>query len=63
MDASPMKLMIHEKSMKNLWKIYGKSMENRWKIYGKSMENGDLMGFHGIYPLVNVQITMENHHV
>ena len=30
------------------------------------MDNGDLMGFHGIYPLVNVQtiqITMENHHV
>ena len=22
----------------------------------------DFMGFHGIYPLVNVDITMENHH-
>ena len=33
------------------------------KTIGKRWLNGGLMGFNGIYPLVNVDRTMENHHV
>ena len=40
-----------------------------WKTIGKPYENGDLMRLHGglmgfnkIYPLINIQKTMENHH-
>ena len=33
------------------------------RCIGKAQENGGFMGFDGIYPLVNVYIIMENHHL
>ena len=35
---------------------------NDRKTTGKPEENGGLLGFYGIYPLVNVYITMEYPH-
>ena len=51
-------------------KIGGRKWENRRKTIGKWDFNGvlmvvygDLMGCNGIYPLKNIHITMENHHL
>ena len=54
---------IYGESMGTLWRIYGKfygeSMGNLWRIYGKSLKNRPYVFFLG-YPLVKVNITMEN---
>jgi len=33
-----------------------------WFNGGLTNKNGDFNGINGIYPLVNIQKTMENHH-